>query len=179
MRRPVRIASRPFLRFIPRERPVGPVAQWLEPAAHNGLVGGSSPSRPTSHTPRPHPLSGADDFSGLFGELSQTGVEFRADRGVIWALRAGTSPRSLPAIFQFPRPSAGRRQRPEFETPESGSKRCRAAAKRQKANRGQINVTLGPSRVRATPLAMGRDPHDSGEGGRSDQMGRVRPNARH
>jgi len=25
----------------------GPVAQWLEPAAHNGLVGGSSPSRPT------------------------------------------------------------------------------------------------------------------------------------
>lgn len=28
-------------------RTVGPVAQWLEPAAHNGLVGGSSPSRPT------------------------------------------------------------------------------------------------------------------------------------
>jgi hypothetical protein len=27
---------------------VGPVAQWLEPAAHNGLVGGSSPSRPTN-----------------------------------------------------------------------------------------------------------------------------------
>ena len=26
----------------------GPVAQWLEPAAHNGLVGGSSPSRPTT-----------------------------------------------------------------------------------------------------------------------------------
>ena len=47
MRRPVRIASRPFLRFIPRERPVGPVAQWLEPAAHNGLVGGSKSLRPT------------------------------------------------------------------------------------------------------------------------------------
>jgi len=28
----------------------GPVAQWLEPAAHNGLVGGSSPSRPTIHS---------------------------------------------------------------------------------------------------------------------------------
>ena len=28
---------------------VGPVAQWLEPAAHNGLVAGSSPARPTSH----------------------------------------------------------------------------------------------------------------------------------
>jgi hypothetical protein len=26
----------------------GPVAQWLEPAAHNGLVGGSSPPGPTN-----------------------------------------------------------------------------------------------------------------------------------
>jgi hypothetical protein len=26
----------------------GPVAQWLEPAAHNGLVAGSSPAGPTS-----------------------------------------------------------------------------------------------------------------------------------
>lgn len=26
----------------------GPVAQWLEPAAHNRLVGGSSPSGPTN-----------------------------------------------------------------------------------------------------------------------------------
>ncbi len=26
----------------------GPVAQWLEPDAHNGLVGGSSPSGPTN-----------------------------------------------------------------------------------------------------------------------------------
>ena len=25
----------------------GPVAQWLEPTAHNGLVGGSSPPGPT------------------------------------------------------------------------------------------------------------------------------------
>src|SRR5271166_2491873 len=30
-----------------RARPIGPVAQWLEPAAHNGLVAGSSPARPT------------------------------------------------------------------------------------------------------------------------------------
>ena len=28
--------------------PSGPVAQWLEPAAHNGLVAGSSPARPTT-----------------------------------------------------------------------------------------------------------------------------------
>src|SRR4051794_28836624 len=27
---------------------LGPVAQWLEPAAHNGLVAGSSPAWPTS-----------------------------------------------------------------------------------------------------------------------------------
>ena len=27
---------------------IGPVAQWLEPAAHNGLVAGSSPARPTT-----------------------------------------------------------------------------------------------------------------------------------
>src|ERR1700733_14312921 len=43
------IATARVLRFTPREaRPDGPVAQWLEPAAHNGLVAGSSPARPTS-----------------------------------------------------------------------------------------------------------------------------------
>ena len=43
------IATARILRFTPRKaRPDGPVAQRLEPAAHNGLVGGSSPSRPTS-----------------------------------------------------------------------------------------------------------------------------------
>ena len=30
---------------------LGPVAQWLEPAAHNGLVAGSSPAGPTSDAP--------------------------------------------------------------------------------------------------------------------------------
>ena len=35
---------------------VGPVAQWLEPTAHNGLVAGSSPAGPTtiSRRNRPH-----------------------------------------------------------------------------------------------------------------------------
>src|SRR4029077_5271507 len=32
-----------------RQFAAGPVAQWLEPAAHNGLVRGSSPLRPTSN----------------------------------------------------------------------------------------------------------------------------------
>src|SRR5207237_7921205 len=37
-------------RCLSRERQpaAGPVAQWLEPAAHNGLVAGSSPAGPTS-----------------------------------------------------------------------------------------------------------------------------------
>ena len=30
------------------ENPSGPVAQWLEPTAHNGLVAGSSPAGPTT-----------------------------------------------------------------------------------------------------------------------------------
>ena len=43
------IATACVLRFTLATRPpVGPVAQWLEPAAHNGLVAGSSPARPTS-----------------------------------------------------------------------------------------------------------------------------------
>jgi hypothetical protein len=32
----------------PAAEPAGPVAQWLEPAAHNGLVAGSSPAGPTN-----------------------------------------------------------------------------------------------------------------------------------
>ena len=39
--------------YVARLLRVGPVAQWLEPAAHNGLVAGSSPAGPTS------PLAGA------------------------------------------------------------------------------------------------------------------------
>src|ERR1700738_5175617 len=33
---------------VSRDTPAGPVAQWLEPAAHNGLVAGSSPAGPTN-----------------------------------------------------------------------------------------------------------------------------------
>ena len=33
------------------ENPSGPVAQWLEPTAHNGLVAGSSPAGPTTLRP--------------------------------------------------------------------------------------------------------------------------------
>src|SRR5689334_14622962 len=71
-------------------RRVGPVAQWLEPTAHNGLVGGSSPPGPTTHSfePRDFPdtckwaaigglrrwrfVSAETNFtrSGISGELS-------------------------------------------------------------------------------------------------------------
>src|SRR4051794_5117569 len=46
----------PLPRRVPRQRAAGPVAQWLEPAAHNGLVAGSSPAGPTNEISR---LSGA------------------------------------------------------------------------------------------------------------------------
>ena len=36
------------LAALARQSAAGPVAQWLEPAAHNGLVAGSSPAGPTS-----------------------------------------------------------------------------------------------------------------------------------
>ena len=36
--------------FRSSRSPEGPVAQWLEPAAHNGLVAGSSPAGPTTRT---------------------------------------------------------------------------------------------------------------------------------
>ena len=37
---------------IDRRTLQGPVAQWLEPTAHNGLVGGSSPPGPTTQSPK-------------------------------------------------------------------------------------------------------------------------------
>ena len=36
---------------VSKERLGGPVAQWLEHSAHNRLVGGSNPPRPTTHSP--------------------------------------------------------------------------------------------------------------------------------
>ena len=41
----IRTIAKPVFRII---FPKGPVAQWLEPAAHNGLVAGSSPAGPTN-----------------------------------------------------------------------------------------------------------------------------------
>jgi hypothetical protein len=38
---------------LPASEGVGPVAQWLEPTAHNGLVGGSNPPGPTTQCIQP------------------------------------------------------------------------------------------------------------------------------
>src|SRR5262245_35092053 len=43
-------SSNPRGEAVPFEACRGPVAQRLEPAAHNGLVAGSSPARPTNKT---------------------------------------------------------------------------------------------------------------------------------
>jgi hypothetical protein len=47
-RGPHRCLAAPLGSPLGREPAAGPVAQWLEPAAHNGLVAGSSPAGPTS-----------------------------------------------------------------------------------------------------------------------------------
>src|SRR5215207_9422642 len=52
---------------------LGPVAQWLEPAAHNGLVAGSSPAGPTQSR-----TLGLVHFSARTGEVSASTVLTRA-----------------------------------------------------------------------------------------------------
>src|SRR5262249_15581859 len=47
----LRLPKGPAASYVRRPR-WGPVAQWLEPAAHNGLVGGSSPPGPTTQSSR-------------------------------------------------------------------------------------------------------------------------------
>ncbi|MEY3551859.1 MAG: hypothetical protein RL735_207, partial [Pseudomonadota bacterium] len=47
MTRPLAFLASFRLFHLTRSLGIGPVAQWLEPAAHNGLVAGSSPAGPT------------------------------------------------------------------------------------------------------------------------------------
>jgi hypothetical protein len=62
-------------RCLPRKRhvPAGPVAQWLEPAAHNGLVPGSSPGRPTSLRSRSEQGCRAEAHRAKAGRASISG----------------------------------------------------------------------------------------------------------
>jgi hypothetical protein len=45
----------------------GPVAQWLEPAAHNGLVAGSSPAGPTTQSAKPRRSRAAANLARIRG----------------------------------------------------------------------------------------------------------------
>ena len=82
-----------FFALYPTRAHVGPVAQWLEPAAHNGLVAGSSPARPTTrafdraHFPAPviWPTSrgvirdSADQITRRFRQRRRRRLEKRID----------------------------------------------------------------------------------------------------
>jgi hypothetical protein len=63
---------------LPAPERIGPVAQWLEPTAHNGLVGGSNPPGPTTQFGATgdflkvyeRPQIGGDLWCGSFGETA-------------------------------------------------------------------------------------------------------------
>jgi hypothetical protein len=66
------VAPRPrrlrrYQKVVRRQR-LGPVAQWLEPTAHNGLVAGSSPAGPTTLRSRPPPPP-VEGFTGPFPRI--------------------------------------------------------------------------------------------------------------
>jgi hypothetical protein len=68
------IAQRPILRLmLPTGcTRAGPVAQRLEPAAHNGLVGGSIPSRPTNVFKGLRSFSAVTEFQRTFWPTETT-----------------------------------------------------------------------------------------------------------
>jgi hypothetical protein len=86
--------------------PAGPVAQWLEPAAHNGLVAGSSPAGPTTLRPsgyawRSHAETEGWSVSGVAGaqrKRRRAGPASYASRPTMMAGKVGreTAPLSLP-----------------------------------------------------------------------------------
>src|SRR6202167_5748851 len=87
------IAQRPILRLkLPTGcARAGPVAQRLEPAAHNGLVGGSIPSRPTN----------VFNFLRTISAVTEFQPHSRPSRGAFsWALAAG------PMRYSKKRPTA-------------------------------------------------------------------------
>src|SRR5215831_9498810 len=56
---------------LPAPERIGPVAQWLEPTAHNGLVGGSNPPGPTMFSTR---RGVRPSVSGTPSTMSRTGL---------------------------------------------------------------------------------------------------------
>lgn len=62
----------------------GPVAQWLEPTAHNGLVGGSSPPGPTTQSCR------SENFPKMY-ECPRIGGPCRSDFVSVRLLRRSSA----------------------------------------------------------------------------------------
>jgi hypothetical protein len=63
--------------FRTMSAPVRPVAQWLEPAVHNGLVGGSSPPGLTTHNLRECKVAALSERERVFNALgSKLGTLF-------------------------------------------------------------------------------------------------------
>ena len=91
------IATECFLRFMPRERPFGPVAQWLEPAAHNGLVAGSSPARPTNN------IKGLDFRPLAISTIISAETFSKPERGGFHAIGMVVAIGLLEDLFRHPR----------------------------------------------------------------------------
>ena len=102
----ISLPPRPFCALPSGGAPVGPVAQRLEPAAHNGLVAGSSPARPTNHS-RESPLSRIGDFGRPIMGLSGAGWDF-GQAQVNLGVAGEKTPQSYPAILPFPGYAAAR-----------------------------------------------------------------------
>jgi hypothetical protein len=73
---------------------VGPVAQWLEPAAHNRLVGGSSPSGPTIQSHESRAFLTVSKTPPYFRHLSRCGRQRLATETQV----AGNIPRQAPLV---------------------------------------------------------------------------------
>ena len=123
----------------------GPVAQWLEPAAHNGLVGGSSPPGPTtqSHVCGNFPAAGEKPPDG--GVLRERLVSITSDLDLEASLGA------LFSGLEFPFPGngdCGTRDRFDYRAPavvRPSIWRCR-------------DHSAGMSQRRATPIPRGSRP---------------------
>ena len=103
------------------DRGAGPVAQWLEPAAHNGLVAGSSPAGPTIFlTSRCRP-SGCAPVGPRIGSGAQSRLRTLRVRGVprSRAFRYGANRRDPAAIGACSHPD-GRPMTPWPALPSPG-----------------------------------------------------------
>jgi hypothetical protein len=137
----ISLPPRPFCALPSGGAPVGPVAQRLEPAAHNGLVAGSSPARPTNHS-RESPLSRIGDFGRPIMGSSGAGWDFGLSASQFGRGGREDAP-VLPGDSSGSGVCGGTRKRPIFETPETGSK-------------GLINAGAPAARGRSDLAGSGR-----------------------